>query len=301
MQINTKLVHRLTELSTAKGYNAYERFAWPLDVPTNKLWCSEDLLTTYGTDLHARLSEPDMFVLSKWEAINFASLNVHGIKDALAFLCLRAYEKRYVDVSEYLHFFIAEENAHLWFFAKFCTSYGGKIYPSSWPRIEPNTAPIEEEFYMFSSILIFEEFVNFYNQKVGTNPLVDDIVREINHQHYIDESRHVSFGREIIKSLFDELVSTARDEAETRLRVAKMIRKKFLYFITLMYNPLAYADAHIHTALGFDSAVQVRNHLRHSPSRRSEHQRWFQRTANFFVKCGVLPDTEFLVTERIDA
>ena len=68
--------------------------------------------------------------LSKWEAVNFFSLNVHGIKGVLGFVSRCIYEPRYADVSEYLHVFMGEENFHMWYFAKACLDYAGKIYPA---------------------------------------------------------------------------------------------------------------------------------------------------------------------------
>src|ERR1700689_394483 len=113
MKINPDRIARLVTLSKANSYNPYERFAWPDEVPLDRLWCDEDLLTTYGTELHNRLSPEQRIALSKWEAINFFSLNVHGIKGVLEFICQSIYAARYDGISEYLHIFIAEENAHM--------------------------------------------------------------------------------------------------------------------------------------------------------------------------------------------
>src|SRR5579871_4775032 len=216
--IDLQLIKRLTELSRRGYYDPYQRFYWPEQIDKECLWCDEDLLTTYGTELHSSLSQQTLAALSQSEAINFYSLNVHGIKGALEFIMRCIYDARYRDISEYLHLFITEENTHMWFFAKFCIDYYGKIYPAATMPESRVSNPIEKDLYMFASTLIFEEYVDFYNHKVGRNIQVPAIVREINHQHHVDESRHVSFGREVVKSIYGELAA-ADDSGDVTTRV----------------------------------------------------------------------------------
>lgn len=293
VEIDQALLHRLVSLSKASTYNHLERFDWPNDVDLSALWCDENLLTTFGTELHGRLTDLQRARLSKWEAVTFFSLNVHGIKGALEFVARSIYERRYRDLSEYMHIFMAEENAHMWFFATFCLRYAGKIYPHIEAGGNSAADPIERDFYTFASTLIFEEYVDFYNHKVGKNKEVAPILRDINWQHHVDESRHVAFGREVVRSLFAELVS-GDATGEMRKRVSGKIGKMFLYFIGLMYNPLAYTDADIVHASGFEGAAALRNYLRNAPERKPHHHLWFKRTASFFVSCGILDDVQFL-------
>jgi hypothetical protein len=291
--IDKPLIDRLIHLSKVNSYNYYDRFNWPDTLEPTQLWCDEDLLTTYGTEMHNLLTDQQRFELSKWEAVNFFSLNVHGIKGALAFVSQSIYETRYEDISEYLHIFLAEENAHMWFFANFCLRYAGKIYRHFELKTDPVQNKLERDLYMFASTLIFEEFVDFYNHKVGKNEQVPQIVKEINMQHHIDESRHVAFGRDVVKKLFDEIV----EEDETgavRTRVSETIKKIFMYFVGLMYNPQAYSDAGIVAYAGFPNAAALRNHLRNSPARKEFHYLWFKRATEFFIKCGAIDDNAFL-------
>lgn len=292
-QVDDQLIERLVRLSKFNAYNYYDRFDWPESLDVIRLWCDEDLLTTYGTEVHDRLTEPQRFALSKWEAVNFFSLNVHGIKGALEFIARSIYETKYREISEYMHIFLAEENAHMWFFANFCMRYAGKIYPHFGLKAGQVQNELERDLYMFASTLIFEEYVDFYNHKVGRNQSVPQIVREINLQHHIDESRHVSFGREVVRNLFNEVVADD-DTGEARARVDQTVRKMFIYFIGLMYNPQVYSDAGIVSASGYQTAAALRNHLRASPARKAFHSLWFKRTAGFFARCGVIDDAGFL-------
>lgn len=293
LHIDTQLIERLISLSKNNCYNYYDRFNWPESLDVTGLWCDEDLLTTYGTEMHGQLTEQQRFNLSKWEAINFFSLNVHGIKGALEFVSRSIYQAKYMGISEYLHIFMLEENAHMWFFASFCLRYGGKIYPHFELNNKKSDNNIERDFYMFASTLIFEEYVDYYNYKVGRNEHVPSIVKEINLQHHIDESRHVSFGRAVVRELYNEIIANDLSGV-VRERVNETIKKIFFYFVGLMYNPQVYSDAGIVGIGGFDTSSSLRNHLRSSPERREFHSRWFKRTAEFFVKCGALDDAIIL-------
>lgn len=293
MQIDTALIERLIDLSRDKSYDAYSRFEWPETLPLEGLWCNEDLLTTYGTPYHDALSDEQRHALSKWEAINFYSLNVHGIKTVLEFVCQCIYQPRYAGMSEYLHFFMAEENAHMWFFARFCQKYGGKIYVTPNISVGSDAGELERDLYMFASTLIFEEFVDYYNHRVGKNDAVPDIVREINYQHHVDESRHVSFGREVVRDLFQEIRQTGAS-AEQLTRISRTFKGLIGHFIGLMYCRDAYEDADVFKPLGFDSAAAMRNALRRHPDRSGRHEIWFRRTAMFFEREGIIDDVDFL-------
>jgi hypothetical protein len=290
------LIGRLARLSRENHYDVRERFDWPASLDGGRLWCDERLLTTFGTEAHDRLDADRRVALSKWEAINFFSLNVHGIKDAMAFLCQRIYDPAYAKYSEYMHFFLKEENDHLWFFAKFCLDYGGKIYPSRWPAAGGEFTKDERELLMFCSILIFEEFVDFYNKKVGADEAVEPLIRAINRQHHLDESRHVAFGRHVVAELLERALAGAADRPAKVEALSRKVRAMFEYFIGIMYNPRAYADAGAAPAAGFPTPVHLRNNLRHAAGRKAQHAQWFGRTARFFQRVGLVDDPAFLTS-----
>ncbi|MFS8184580.1 diiron oxygenase [Pseudovibrio denitrificans] len=285
MQINSSKIDRLMKLSLE--HKGQTEFNWPVELSTDRMWCDEDLLTTYGTSFHDKLSYAEKCELSKWEAINFFSLNVHGIKDALKFVADCIYESRYIAVSEYLHVFMAEENDHMRYFAKFCLNYANTIYDT--PSFLPpqDTDSLEKELYMFASTLIFEEFVDFYNHKVGKNDNVPKIIKEINHSHHVDESRHVSFGRHIVLSLFEEL---APDDAK-RVEVSNQILRIVEYFVGIMYNSKCYDDARVFETCGFSNSFAMRNALRNSRERETVHHTWFKRTLDFFSRNQIICDS----------
>ncbi|MCU4120436.1 diiron oxygenase [Variovorax sp. N23] len=294
MKIDNTRMARLIDLSKNKSHDPYERFEWPSSIEEDTLWCNEELLTTHGTEFHEILSSEQVRALSKWESVNFFSLNVHGIRGVLEFSSRCIYEEKYKDISEYLHVFIGEENFHMWFFAKACLDYAGKIYPNLKFDAGRNDAPHpHNDLYMFASTLIFEEFVDFYNHRVGVNNEIVPILKEINYQHHVDESRHVSFGRDVVRRLYEEAIAESPDAEAARSEISGKVINLFKYFTSLMYNPLAYRDADIYRPLGFSSGSAMRNALRNHPSRAAAHETWFKRSADFFCKAQMVDRIDF--------
>ena len=89
---------------------------------------SPELMSVYGTPYMDELSESQFVQLSKWECVNFFSINVHGIRGLLQAVIQCVHMPGFEASSEYFHHFIGEENEHMWFFAQFCLRYGEKIY-----------------------------------------------------------------------------------------------------------------------------------------------------------------------------
>ena len=69
---------RLATQSVRGYYNAYTAFEWPRDLPDGQYWLNPELLTVYDTPWFTNLEPRALHLLSKWESINFYSLNVHG-------------------------------------------------------------------------------------------------------------------------------------------------------------------------------------------------------------------------------
>ena len=74
------ILDRLATKSIDDYYNPYRLFEWPESLPENMWWMSPELTTTHDSDVAATLSEQQLFALSRFESVNFYSLNVHGIR-----------------------------------------------------------------------------------------------------------------------------------------------------------------------------------------------------------------------------
>lgn len=59
-------------------------------------------------------------------------------------------------------------------------------------------------------------------------------------------------------------------------------------------TPRAYEDSGLVAASGMANSAAIRNRLRNDPARRGHHHQWFKRTADYFVRQGILTDTAFL-------
>src|SRR5713101_2272728 len=110
-------LQRLVAASVSGYYNPYVTFEWPAELPPEQWWMSPDLLTVDDTPLMGELDGNTLRALSKWESINFYSLNVHGIRELLVEVVRRVHTPGFEEMSEFFHHFTGEENEHMWFFA----------------------------------------------------------------------------------------------------------------------------------------------------------------------------------------
>src|SRR6185437_3069448 len=80
---------RLEQLAESGYYNPYTMFDWPEAIEPDKPWMSESLTTLAGTPMWDELTREQQIALTKYEAINFFSLNIHGIRELLSEVVLR--------------------------------------------------------------------------------------------------------------------------------------------------------------------------------------------------------------------
>ncbi|HVE99464.1 MAG TPA: diiron oxygenase, partial [Mycobacteriales bacterium] len=167
--------------------------------------------------------------------------NIHGERLLMAGLAQRLYRPGLVDVSEYLHHFLAEENVHSVWFGTFCLRYAGKIYPERSVSFPGGERSDVDDFLFFARVLMFEELVDRYNVTMGDDELLHPLARQINADHHADETRHLVFGRRLVAHLWQEQHPTWPDET-----IAD-VRRHLTEYLSVMwreyYNPTAYLDA----------------------------------------------------------
>ena len=278
---------RIIDMSVDTYYNPYKMFEWPETLPDEQWWMTQELMSTYGTRYHEELTEQQLQVLSKWESVHFYSLNVHGIRELLIEVVKRVHQPGFEVESEFFHHFIGEENEHMWFFAKFCLNYGKKIYPDRKMsfQIEENEADIES-FLVFSRVLIFEELVDYVNLRMGRDESLHPIIRQVNSIHHQDESRHIAFGRELVKQLWDRL--TPKYSAETLKHIEDYLKRYMTASVQSLYNPAIYKDA------GLPDPYKMRTDLLADPARRPYNNKILKRSIDFYTKKGIIHDGDFL-------
>jgi hypothetical protein len=275
------LLERITEMSVETYYNPYKMFEWPETLPDEQWWMTPELMTIANTRFAQEIPEKQRMALSKWESVHFYSLNVHGIRELLLEVVKRVQMPGYEEESEFFHHFIGEENEHMWFFATFCLKYGQKIYANKKLSfsIDDISADIES-FLVFSRILIFEEIVDYFNLRMGRDEALHPIIRQVNSIHHQDESRHIAFGREIVKKLFDHI--TATQPGEQVAKAQDYIKRYLVASIQSLYSPSVYRDA------GIADPYALRTELLKDPGRRVADEKVLKRTLDFFHGNGIV-------------
>lgn len=279
-----EILDRLSSKSIEDYYNPYQMFEWPDSLPEDTWWMSPELTTTYDTDVAGELTQAQLHRLSKFESVNFYSLNVHGIRELLIEVTRRIHTDEFATPSEFFHHFIGEENEHMWFFAQFCFRYGRKLYKQ--PRGGAETVPPNNaaSLLVFARILIFEELVDHFNARMATDKRLDDTIRQINRIHHQDESRHIAFGRELVRILFEGF--SGRAAPEEREQVSDYLRRYLTYSFESLFNPQVYKDA------GIPKPLEVRRRVLESPRRPEFEAQVFRKTRSFLAKHGILRNEE---------
>lgn len=287
------VLRRLSEKSVEDYYNPFLHFSWPDSLPEQAYWMTPSLMSTHGTAVAGELTEDQLRELSKWESINFYSMNVHGIRELLIEVIHRIHTPGFEVPSEFFHHFIGEENEHMWFFAEFCLRYGGKIYPTVNIKTNSPEDPDIANFLVFSRILLFEEIVDHYNTIMADDASLHETIREVNRIHHKDESRHIAFGRELVTMLFERLreriSETEHDEIETYLK--RYVTATLQSFC----NPRAYRDA------GLASVAQLRERVLADPKRGEADRHAIRKPMSFFTKTGIFRTPELAVSDGTEA
>jgi hypothetical protein len=272
---------RLSTVSRANRYDPYEIFQWPATLEADRYWMSPELITCHGTAVWDGLTEAQRIELSHREAVNFFSLNVHLIQDLIGEVALRVYTTRYPGLSEFFHDFIAEENVHAWFFATFCRRYGAGLYPRRVVALgDPPQDATLTDIAVFGRILIAEELCDFFNAVMAVDGRLPGICRQINQVHHEDESRHIAFGRQMLRALHEEAAGRLSDGelAGVRGYLARYISVCLRSF----YNRDVYADA------GLPDPSGLRSRLLVHPQRRATHRHALGRTVKFLERTGMV-------------
>lgn len=236
-----RTVERLCRTSEANFIDPFSRLEWP-DALDPDGWCmSPELTSLHGTELYQQLDESGRKQLAFFEAINFFSININGERALCEGIARRLYRRDTEVITPYLHHFLDEENKHMYYFGRFCTKYAGKVYPDRKLAFPREYAPGEEEVLFFAKIMIFEELVDVYNRRMAKDERLVPIAREINWLHHFEETRHLSFGRQLVAELVAE--HAPRWSADTSARVRAYLADYLVATWREYYNPDVYRDA----------------------------------------------------------
>jgi hypothetical protein len=242
------LAQQLVRASLVKEFNPQLGLNWPAidSLPENAWYFSPELSTLYGLPQFADLPLEQQQKLSFFEAVNFFSLNIHGEKKLLQGMTERLYGRWPKDISAYLHHFVGEENKHMSVFGRFCMDYAGKVYPSKHVAVERDYAPGELDFLFFARVVIFEEFVDYFNQAMAKDERLVPIAQQINAYHHSEEVRHLAFGRKFCQQLLHDHWDSWSPSTQLGIRQYLAAYREATW--KEYYNPQVYKDAGIANA-----------------------------------------------------
>ncbi len=275
-------VAKLCSASQKQLVNPYADLEWPESLAREQWFFSPELVSIAGTRVWDALDEPARQRVSFFEAVNFFSLNIHGERLLVAGLAARLYTGRHGRVSPYLHHFLDEENKHMVYFGGFCTRYAGAIYPEKKLAFAREFAPGEEDFLFFAQVLLFEELVDVYNQRMAADERLVPLARRINLLHHREEQRHLVFGRQYALELFEQHAPTWTSETlqGVRATLVQFLQATWKEY----YNPDVYRDA------GLSEPHALQREALASERARAHRAQVAQHFLPLFLESGILAE-----------
>lgn len=283
-----ELAPRLSEASVKKLWDVYSEFDWPATLePSAEWYMSPELISIYGTETYDALSEAEQKTLSFYEVANFFSFVLYGERPLIEGLMHRMYRKATLGVvTDYLHHFVDEENKHMIMFGEFCNRYAGKVYPEKKLVLPREYAKGEEDVAFFCKVLIVEELGDFYNLKMMSDKTINPLVAKINRVHHVDEARHLAFGREYLRELFEANRQNWSDEEMNSFQT--WLTNYLASCWGDFYNPAVYKDAGLRDGYGIRKMALEHAACREMRGRVSE------KVVDYFLDVGLLSEAPTL-------
>lgn len=272
-------VKKLCQASIQHYSNPYEQ-EWSETLDPDCWYTSPELISLYGLDAYNNLTELEQKRLSFFEAVNFFSLNINGEKAFVQGLTPFLYKKAYKETSAYMHHFLDEENKHMIYFGNFCMRYAGKVYQDKKMMFNREYAKGEEEFLFFTKVMVFEEISDAHNIKMSKDDRLAPIARKINLMHHQDETRHLVFGRQMVKDLFE--THSPNWSQETMKGIREYVKNYILATWKEYYNPEVYTDS------GLSNAFQLREAALLDPNCRQHREKMSSKCIKFLLENKIL-------------
>ncbi|HWO19642.1 MAG TPA: diiron oxygenase [Kofleriaceae bacterium] len=239
-----EILEVLCAASRRRYQNPYTAIAWPDALAgAAYVYFSPELSSLDGLPAYTALPEEQRRRAGLFEIGGYFSLTLHGEQRLMAGVLRLLYRSSVRAYSDYLHHLIDEENKHMVYFAEFSRRFVGKLYPDKHLPRAPREgyAPGEEELQIFASIWIFEQLGDYFSLGLMRDTRVDPIVRQVCRLHHHEESRHLVFGREVVKDLVARFGPGFSEATRDGLRryLDQFIAASWAEY----YNPDVYRDA----------------------------------------------------------
>lgn len=271
---------RLSAVSTRTYQNPYTAVEWPdhLD-PDNDWFSTPEQLSLYGTSMWDSMDTTARKRLAFHEAANFYSVNIHGEKSLMAGLSNRLYRKDLLDVTDYLHHFLDEENKHSIYFGGFCTRYA-RVYPSRQIHMPVTRGRDIDDFLFFAKTMIFEEIADELNQIQARDERLHPVARFINDNHHREETRHLVFGREVTAALWQHC------EPGWDTTTVEDVRGELGDFFTASWRE--YYNPDVYAAIGLGDPWQIAEDAWTSPAQRTRRAALSARCVGYLLTHQIL-------------
>ena len=235
------LAERLSALSEMDHPASDRDLIWPDNFDLDAWAFAPEMSALAGHPSLETLDESTRKRVAFFEAINFFSLNINGEKALIEGLARQCYRPETSGVTGYIHHFLEEESQHMRIFGAFCLKYADKVYPDRKVVFPREYAPGEEDLLFWTKVLLFEETADAYNVRMMNDDTLDSLVQSIHRMHHQDESRHLAFGRQMVRELWAAHAPTWSDETRSGIREYLM---GYLMSIWKEYhNPSMFRDA----------------------------------------------------------
>lgn len=287
------LAAQLTKASRKQFWDVYSYFNWPDSLPEDVWMMSPELISIYGTDTWERMNEAQQMRLSLYEIGNFFSLTLQGERPLVAGMSDLLYSSKMShEATEYLHHFIDEENKHMIMFGLFCKKYLGKVYPEKKITLSREYVKGEAEVTFFCKVMVVEELGDYYNVVMQRDKRIHPLVQEINFVHHRDEARHLGFGREFTKELWEKHSPSWSPETLTRFRswLTQYLKSSWADF----YNPSMYRDAGITRESGLGDPYELRQMALAHPKGIEHREKASKKLVTYFLRNGMLTEAPAL-------
>jgi hypothetical protein len=246
---DTNAIENLLKASVNKKLSPFDDLPWNEPPSRDLFWLSPEVISIHGEPEYEQLSPEQQRRLSQLEFCLLCSVSASGEKEVVANMARRMLKSRYAPFRPYFHFFLEEENNHIRMFAEFCERYG-QFYPVlySYAQGEIWEHAQLEDMLTFVHVLIFEELGQGLNEVLMADESLPPLVRAINRYHVLDEGRHISFGRMLVREHAESVRRSVPAEQWQKLQahVASYLRTRHVdYHHMRIYKEVGIAGARL--------------------------------------------------------
>jgi hypothetical protein len=280
----------LSRASYEKGISkSLLRVPTPPALDGTRLQFPERLVSLYHHPIYGELTDEQKWRLGLLETVSFFSINIHGERSLVRDLVLRVHRMSALGnspiIHEYLQHFVHEENAHTFMLAGYCWRYSDGVLKDQGLSVgDTALSPVGEELLTFGRTWVLESFLDFLNREAMRDDTLDEVPRQIHRVHHIDEARHMTFDKAVIRSCVERLRAEGRDEELAT--IAGQIAAYGTHAVRRLCN------ANIYKQLGLAEPMALSWDVQKLPARQEIEREWLASGKAFLASVGLTPARE---------